>query len=186
MRVGELDRLMRGRVSKVALKGATGTAEVLTPQKRRGVPERHTVRVERIDGEWRLASNFFAGGLRGGRVPRPPPPPPRNPAEERKIAAVFERFRSALNRGDGRAACRLRTRAARRAAVSQAIDAAGGRRAAIRDYGKLSCAAVSAGLRIPDGKIKRITVEPGNGRVTLDNGATYGFRKLARRWLVDS
>ena len=186
MREGDLDRLARAKVTKVALQGAAGTAEVLTPASKGAVPEPHTVRVERIDGEWRLASNFFPGGLRGGKVPRPPPPPPRNPAEERKIRAVFERFRAALNRGDGSAACALRTRAARRAAVSQAINAAGGRRAAIRDYGELSCAALSAGLRIPDAKVKRITVEAGRGRLTLENGATYGFRLLERRWKLDS
>ena len=186
MREADIERLGRARVSRVALKGAAGTAEVVTPARKGGVPEPHTVRVERIDGEWLLASNFFPGALRGGKAPRPPPPPPPNPAEERKIRAVFERFRAALNRGDGRAACALRTRAARRAAVSQAIDAAGGRRAAIRDYGELSCAAVSAGLRIPDEKVERITVESGRGRLTLENGATYGFRLLERRWKLDS
>lgn len=186
MRAGDLDRLSRARVSKVALKGAAGTAELLTPKKRGAVSEPHTVLVKRIDGEWRLASNFFPGGVRGGKVPRPPPPPPANPAEERKIRVLFKRFRSALNRGEGRAACVLRTAGARRAAVSEAIDVAGGRREAIRDYGELSCAAVSAGLRIPDEQVKRITVEGPKGHLTLQNGATYRFRLLERRWKLDS
>lgn len=98
----DLERLARSRVTKVALQGETGTAEVLTPTKPGEVAESHTVAVKKIGSEWRLASNFFPGGLRGGRVPRPPPAPARNPAEERKIAAVFKRFRRALERGDGR------------------------------------------------------------------------------------
>jgi hypothetical protein len=186
MRGADVERLSRARVSKVSLQGTEGTAEVLTPPQRAAAPEPHTVRVKRIDGEWRVASSFFPGRLRGGKVPRPPPPPPPNPVQERKIRVLFERFRSALNRGDGRTACRLQTAAAQRGAVSQSVDAAGGRRAVVRDYGGLSCAAVSAGLRVPDEKIKRITVEAGSGRLTLEHGAAYGFRMIDGRWKLDS
>jgi hypothetical protein len=187
MRESELDRLSRARVTKVALQGAQGRAEVLTPPPQRGgAPEPHTVRVKRVDGDWRLASSFFPGGLREGKVPRPPPPPPANPVQERKIRALFERFRSALDRGDGRSTCRLRTAAARREAVSQAIEAAGGRPEAVKEFGALSCAAVSSALRIPHEKIKRIEVEEGKGRLILQNGATYGFRLVDGRWKLDS
>jgi len=54
------------------------------------------------------------------------------------------------------------------------------------EYGKLSCAAVSAGLRIPSQKVRRITVNSDRGSLTLVGGATYDFRKRGGSWRVDS
>jgi len=62
------------------------------------------VSLQKVIGRWKVASDFFAGTLEHGKVPRAPPGPPRNPVEERKVAATFERFRAALRRGDGRSA----------------------------------------------------------------------------------
>ena len=186
-RVSDLERLARAKVSKVALAPDAATAEVLTPAQRGRSPASHTVRLTQIDGRWRIASDFFRGALSGGKIPTPPPPPPRNPAQERAVAAVFERFRQALERGDGKSACALRTPAAQRAAVSQAIQAAGGKEQALSDYGKLTCAAVSAGLRIPDETVRKVTVtSPTEARVTLDGGAIYDFKKLRGAWSVDT
>lgn len=186
-RVRDLERLERAKVSKVALAGAAARAEVLTPADRGGVPESHTVRLSQIDGGWRVASDFFPGALRGGSAPQPPPPPPRNPAQERAVAAVFHRFRRALERGDGKRACALRTPAARRAAVSQAIEAAGSRQRALSDHGELTCAAVSAALRIPNEKVHKITVtSPTKARLTLAGGATYNFQKRHDTWRVNT
>lgn len=181
----ELDRLARSKVSKVALARAMGTAEVLTPA-RRGRPESHTVYVRRVGRAWKLGSDFFPGELRDGKVPRPPPPPPRRPAEERRVAAVFERFRDFLEDGKGDRACDLRTPAARRATVSQAVAAAGGRRRALKDYGELTCAAMSAGLRVPDERVRKITVTSSGAQLTLVGGATYAFKRLGGRWRVDA
>ena len=181
----DLDRLGRSRATKVDLEGARGRAQIATPTAN-GRREQHTVSVVKDAGAWKLASQFFPGELAQGKVPKPPPGPPRNPAEEGKITAVFERFRRALDRGDGRTACNLRTRTARQAAVSQAIEAADGRKQALRDYGKLTCAAVSAGLRIPSGKVLRVTVDGARGRLRLEGGATYGFRRGSGRGRLDS
>lgn len=181
----DLTRLARSRVTKVDLDGTTGRAEIVTPE-RRAMREEHIADVVKQRGTWKLASQFFPGRLARGKVPKAPPGPPRNPAEERKVAEVFTRFRRALDRGDGGTACRLRTAAARRAAISQAVDIAGGRVQALERYGGLTCAAVSAGLRVPGGEVERITVAGGRAQLRLEGGATYGLRKLAGRWRVDS
>jgi hypothetical protein len=58
-KLSDLDRLGRAKVTKVALTGATGTAEVLTPADRKTAAESHTVRVKEIQRRWRrLASRY--------------------------------------------------------------------------------------------------------------------------------
>lgn len=181
----DLRRLGRSRVTKVDLDGREGRAAVATPG-RTAVPEEHTVQVSKTAGGWKIASDFFPGGIEGGKAPKAPPPPPHKPAEERKVAAVFDRFRAALRRGDGKAACALRTPSARRAAVRSAIDLAGGRREAMRDFGELSCERVSLRLRPPDDGVRKVVVDGATARLTLRHGATYDFRKIGRSWRLDT
>lgn len=186
VRGADLERLYRSKVSKVAITGREATAEVLTPAAGGGLPEAHTVQLRRVGDAWLLATNFFLGGLQGGKVPKPPPPPPRDPAQERRIESVFRRFRDALARGDGHAACALRTAGARKRAVAQSVQAAGSEKEARREFGKLDCASVSAGLRIPDQKVKDVRVDGARGTLTLTGGATYRFRKVAGSWRLES
>ena len=181
----DLTRLERSRVTKVDLKGTAGRAQIATPG-RGSARETHTVQVAKVLGRWRVASDFFPGGMKTGKVPKPPPGPPANPAEERRVSAVFERFRAALKRGDGRTACKLRTAAARRDAVKAAIELAGSRRQAAKEFGKLTCEQISVRLRPPDDKIRKVVIDGPKAQLTLSGGAEYPFRKVRGSWKLES
>jgi hypothetical protein len=185
-READLEALGRSRVTKVDLGRARGRAEVSTPGGAGRPAGSHTVSVEKVIGRWKVASDFFPGALERGVVPKAPPGPPRNPAQERRVRATFERFRAALRRGDGRSACSLRTASARRGAVRDAISVDGGRRRALRDFGELTCARVAARVRLPDYKIAKVVVDDDKAELTLSGGATYPFRKVHGDWLLDS
>lgn len=181
----DLTRLERSRVTKVDLTGRTGRAEISTPG-RGSARETHTVQVAKILGTWRVGSDFFPGGMETGKVPKPPPGPPPNPAQERRVTAVFERFRAALKRGDGTTACQLRTAAARRDTVKGAIELAGSRRQAAKDFGKLTCEQISVRLRPPDDRIRKVVIDGFKARLTLTRGATYPFRNVRGHWKLEN
>jgi hypothetical protein len=172
-------------VTKVALEGARGRAEIRTPGKGGGI-EQNTVDVVREGRAWKIASQFFPGTLAGGKVPKGPPGPPRNPVEERKVSDVFERFRAALRREEVAVACALRTARGRRDAVRSAIELAGDRRQAVREFGALTCERVSLRLQPPPNRIRKVVVDGDRARLTLSGGAEYPFRKVGGLWKLDT
>ena len=179
-----LDRLRRARITKVDVSGDAAKAEVLLRGAKR--PERLTAQLRRISGAWHLSADLVKGGLASGRVPKPPPGPPRDPEEEQRIASVFERYREAVEQGDGRRACSLQTTAARQGLVDNAVELLGGERAAIREFGTLDCEHVVVRFEIPATRVVRIVAEEERGRLTLKGGAQYLFRKVQGEWKLDS
>jgi hypothetical protein len=179
-----IDRLRRARITKVDVAGDSAQAEITT--RSGGRADRFTATLRRAGGAWQIVGDFTPGGLASGRVPKPPPGPPRNPEEERRIVAVFERYRDAIARRDGRQACALQTPAAREALVDDAVELSGGERAAVREFGALDCEHVAVGFEIPAGQIKTVVVDGDRGRLRVAGGASYRFQKLDGDWKLDS
>lgn len=180
----ELDRLRRARITKVDVAGDAARAEVTMGSADR--TQRLTATLRRAGDTWQIAGDLMPGGLASGRVPKPPPAPPRNPEEEQRIVAVFDRYRDALARRDGREACAVQTPAARESLVNDAVELLGGERAAVREFGALDCEHVAVGFEVPAGRIKTVVVEGERGRLRLSGGASYGFQKVGGEWKLDS
>jgi hypothetical protein len=180
----DLDRLLRARVTKVDVTGDSAKAEIAL--RRSGGPELLTAELLRLDGAWHISGDLVRGGLATGRAPKPPPAPPPNPDEERRIRAVFEEYRDAIERDDGKRACALQTPAARERLVTEAVELVGGEESAISEFGALDCEHITLGYEIPAGTIKRVVAEGERGRLTLTGGAMYRFRKLQGEWKLDT
>ena len=179
----DLERLGGGRITKVDVGGEAAKAEVTVPA---NPSERFTARLRRLGGGWKISADLVRGGLASGVVPKPPPPPPRHPEEERRVVAAFNRYRDALSRREGGKVCALETEGARRRAVEGGIKLLGGRRAAIREFGKLDCEHVVTRFEIPPGRIERVVVRGLHATLTVTNGASYQFRKVRGNWRFDT
>ena len=179
----ELERLGRARITKVDVQRESASAEVAMRAGRR--LRRFTAELIRTPAGWHITGDLAVGSLSSGRVPKPPPPPPRNPAEERQVIAVFDRYRELVARGNGEAACALQTPAARQRVVEDAVELLGGEAAALREFGTLDCEQIAVGFQIPDGRVERVVVERDRARLTVEGGARYAFRKLGQTWKLD-